>query len=163
MRNPSRVLGLTRSTLACRSLPRRGRALSRLNRRGTAALEFMVLLPLLISLCLVAVDLGRFGYLYLALSQATRAGGDYAATHNFNANTQASWETQVEDAIAAEMSNVANFQASDLNIQIQTSQDSDGLHHCEIEATYPFAPVVGWPGFANGIVLRRQLTTRQYQ
>jgi Flp pilus assembly protein TadG len=43
------------------------------SRRGAAAVEFALILPLLVTLVLACVDFGQFAYNYIAVTNAARA------------------------------------------------------------------------------------------
>ncbi len=132
-------------------------------RSGTSATELAVLLPLIVGLCLVAVDLGRFGYTYIALSQAVQVGSQYGASRDVTSFSESDWLDQVEQAVVDEMTGIPNFDPGRLNVTISTVEEPDGLNRIELDATYPFDLVIDWPFVQNPLVLRRTYTTRQFQ
>src|SRR5437899_8835587 len=73
-------------------------------RRAGAAAELAFILPLLVTLVLGAVDFGRCAYYYIAVTNAARAGAQYAIMNNYTASTQSAWQTNVKQAITDEMS-----------------------------------------------------------
>ena len=62
---------------------------ARRHRRGAAAVEFAVILPLLVTIVLGCVDFGRFAYNYIALTNAARAGAAFGCMNVYTTATQA--------------------------------------------------------------------------
>lgn len=136
-------------------------AQGRRSRRGVAATEFALVLPLLLLFAYASVDLSRFAYVYIALSNAARVGAEYGATHQFTSYTRPSWENQVLDAVKAEMSEVPHFDSDQLDIALTTTQGRAGSTEVRVEARYPFETVITWPGVPQIMDLRRQITMPQ--
>jgi Flp pilus assembly protein TadG len=107
------------------------------------------------------VDFGRIAYAYCAVSNASRAGAEYGATHNFTSYTQSSWQSRLQQAITAEMSPLPGFNASQLQVGISTTSDSYGLFRVTVEVQYPFTTIVPWPGIPQSVLLGRITTMRQ--
>jgi Flp pilus assembly protein TadG len=123
------------------------------DRRATAATELALVLPLLLTLILGCVDFGRIAYTYCAVSNASREGAEYGATHNFTAYTRATWQTRLQQAVTAEMSAVPGFDASQLQVNVSTTSDAYGLFRVTVEVEYPFTTVVPWPGTSQNVLL----------
>src|SRR5690242_21582132 len=58
-------------------------------RCGAAAVEFALILPLLVTLVLASVDFGQFAYNYIAVTNAARAGASYGIMNNYTNSTKA--------------------------------------------------------------------------
>jgi hypothetical protein len=130
-------------------------------RRGTAATEFCVVLPLLITLIVGSVDFGRAIYAYIALSNAARRGAEQAATHKFTSYTEPFWEQQVRQAVSEEMQQLKDFDSDRLSIDISTQHDADGLFLATVEARYRFETIVDWIAVPKSVELCRSVTMRQ--
>lgn len=74
------------------------------DRRGVAAAEAAVVVPFLILIILACVDFGRAISQSMSLTQAVKAGAQYAVT---SANAQAAIEAAVRNALPAAMSAAA--------------------------------------------------------
>jgi hypothetical protein len=61
---------------------------------------------------LACVDLGRFAYNHIALTNAARAGAAYAMMNNYSSSTQGTWSSDVTAAAKAEMSGQAGYNSS---------------------------------------------------
>jgi Flp pilus assembly protein TadG len=133
----------------------------RRDRRATAATELALVLPLLMTLILGCVDFGRIAYAYCAVSNASRTGAEYGATHNFTTFTRASWQSRVKQAVIAEMSGISNFDASQLQVDVNTTSDTYGLFRVTVDVQYPFTTIIGWPGVPQNVVLWRSISMRQ--
>jgi Flp pilus assembly protein TadG len=133
----------------------------RQDRRATAATELALVLPLLLTLILGCVDFGRIAYTYCAVSNASRTGAEYGATHNFTTYTRAGWQSRLQQAVTAEMAAVPGFDASQLQVDISTTSDAYGLFRVTVEVEYPFTTVVPWPGTSQNVLLWASTSMRE--
>ncbi|HEY2416057.1 MAG TPA: TadE/TadG family type IV pilus assembly protein [Pirellulaceae bacterium] len=136
---------------------------SRGRRKAAVAVEFIVLLPLLIVLGLTSVDFGRFAHTYIALGNAARVGAEYGATRSYSPSTATAWRQQIGDAMRQEFAAVADIDPSQLAIQIDVVSDSYDLHRTTITATYPFRTVVTWPMIPQPLDLQRATVYRRFR
>lgn len=137
---------------------------SRSRFRGIAALELVLVLPVLVVLGLACVDLGRAIYYQVVLSNAARVGAEYAASHQFTDYTYPVWEANLREAVVAEASHVPEFDSEDLRIRIKISGGASGsLPRIRVRTIYPFETIVKWPEFPRRLRLRRQVTMQQYR
>ena len=51
------------------------------SRRGHAAVEFALILPLLVTIIFACIDLGRFAHTYIAVTNAARAGAGFGSSN----------------------------------------------------------------------------------
>jgi len=122
--------------------PRMSRSRSR---RGGSAAEFALLLPVLVLLCLAAMDFGRFAYNYIAVTNAARAGASYGIMNNFTSATQTTWTNGVTQAAKDEMTNqVGSTNVSNLTVTVTTSTDTNNLKRVQVTASYPFTTIINW-------------------
>ena len=131
------------------------------SRAGTAAIEFVVVLPLLMMISMACVDLGRAIREYQVLRNAVQVGSDYGATHRFTSYTESGWEARIESAVLEEMQNAPNFDPARLQITMETFYDADNRLCVKVRGDYQFQTIVDWPGLPAQIPLRRVLTQRQ--
>jgi Flp pilus assembly protein TadG len=125
---------------------RRGR------RRGAAAAELALILPLLITLVLAAVDFGRFVSLYIALANAARSGAQYGAMNNFSSSTQTAWTNNVKAAAVDEISGqYSGFSSSNVTVTPNTTRDANGLRNVTVTATYQFTTLINWQWTGLGL------------
>jgi Flp pilus assembly protein TadG len=129
--------------------------------RGVAAVEFALILPLVLLLTLACVDLGRVVHAYLVVSNAARCGAQYGSMHEFTNYTRPSWESQIRTAIEGEMNGLRGFSSSNLQSTYTTTTDSDGLFQLVVKVNYPFNTIVTWPGVPSQLVLSHQVEMRQ--
>jgi Flp pilus assembly protein TadG len=140
----------------------RGLNESRRNRRrGTAATELALSLPLLATIVLGCVDFGRVTSSYVAVANASRVGAEYGATHKFTPYTQSSWETRLRQAVVDEMSPIAAFDPAKLQTTVSTTADAYGLVRVTVDVEYPFDSIVSWPGLPQHVPLWRRTSMRE--
>lgn len=132
-------------------------------RSGTAAVEFAVCVPLLLLLALACSDFGRIVYFHQIVVNAARTAAESGATHGFTAYTQPSWEADVYQAALEEMQNVPQFDEGELDYDLTTTTDADGLARITVNISYPFRTVVTWPGLPSEVVLHRIVQFRQFR
>ena len=85
-------------------------------RRGVTAVEFALILPLLMTIVLGCVDYGRFAYDYIAVTNAARAGASYAIMNNYSPSTLATWQTGVRQAARDEMALQSGYVSGNLTV-----------------------------------------------
>ena len=132
-------------------------------RRGTAMVELLVVLPLLVAVCLLSVDLARSMHLANALSNAARVGAERGATRQFTDYTRVSWQQLVEQSVLDEMQDLVDFVPSQLAIEL-TVDDADESHvRVVVLVEYEFYTVLPWPGLPRPLTIRRSVAMRQYR
>jgi Flp pilus assembly protein TadG len=129
--------------------------------RGVAAVELAVVLPVLILLTLATTDFGRVIHGFIAVANAARCGAEYGAMHKFTPYTFESWQSQVREAVRQEMAGVSGFNAAELQIDIATVTDEDGLFRAKVAVSYPFRMIVNWPGLPGATMLNHFVEMRQ--
>jgi Flp pilus assembly protein TadG len=148
-------------------LPRNPRVTNRpatSNRRsGATAVEFVVVLPLLIGLCLTSLDFGRFAHAYLALGNAGRVGAEYGATHAYSSTTAASWKQRIKEAVQQDFTAIGDIDPTQLDVQVAVTNDSYDLTRTTITTTYPFQTVVSWPTIPRPIMMQRTVAFRRFR
>ncbi|WP_425613995.1 TadE/TadG family type IV pilus assembly protein [Anatilimnocola sp. NA78] len=132
-------------------------------RRGAAATELAILLPLLIVLCLVAVDLGRYAFVSIALGNATRVGAEWGATHRYDVATDALWRARLDDAIRAEFTAEADIQPAMLTTDVDLFADSYTLSRIEVTSQYPWNTIITWPMIPRPLILENKSVVRRYR
>jgi Flp pilus assembly protein TadG len=121
-------------------------------RRGTAAMEFAVILPLLVTLVLGCVDFGRFAYTEIAVANAARAGAGFGANHPSTPATLDAWKAQVGQAVQDEL---GDFDPSLLSVTATPTAVEGGGWQAQVDVSYPFTMVVNWPGLPASMTLRQ--------
>jgi Flp pilus assembly protein TadG len=132
-------------------------------RRGASATEFALILPLMMLIIMGGIDFGRFAHSYIAVNNAARAGASYASMNAFTPATQSNWEDDIEDAVEAELSELAvpgGFDETKLTVTTTTTAEADGLWRFRIVVTYPFEMLIAWPGLPSNVNLRGVIEMR---
>ncbi|HTU21568.1 MAG TPA: TadE/TadG family type IV pilus assembly protein [Gemmataceae bacterium] len=122
-------------------------------RRGSAAVELALLLPLLGLLFLITVDFARLYYHYSIVTNCARNGALYGS------DPTSSSESPYADVTAAALAD-----APDLSPQPTVSSangtDSSGNPYVEVTVVYPFTTISSYPGLSNPINLTRTVQMR---
>jgi Flp pilus assembly protein TadG len=132
-------------------------------RRAAAAIELAILLPLLITLCLVTVDLGRACQCGIALASAARVGAEYGATRRFDVATAGVFKDRVAAAARDEFSSQSGLDPAAMLVQCEVTTAANGLHTCDVTVEYQFQTVVHWPTIPNPLILRREARFRRFR
>ena len=92
--------------------------------RGTVLVEFALLLPWLILIVLACIDFGRFAYLYIAVTNAARAGAEFAVMRPGSPASQPAWQAGVLAAVQDEMANNQGYSSTDLAVSTSLTPGS---------------------------------------
>src|SRR5438132_3408386 len=103
-------------------------------RKAVAAAELALILPLLVTLVLGAVDFGRFAFNYIAVTNAARAGASYGIMNNYTASTLTTWKANVRQAAKDEMTQqVGSGNISNLTVTVpDPTIDANGLRRLQV-------------------------------
>jgi hypothetical protein len=121
-------------------------------RRAATALEFAVILPLLLTLILACVDFGRFAYTYIVVTNAARVGASFATVNPYTPETYSLWQDSIQQAIKQEMMGMGKFNEEELTVQTAVNLQSDQIWSAQIDVSYPFQTLIAWPGMPIGRV-----------
>jgi Flp pilus assembly protein TadG len=140
------------------------RSASGRDRRGSATVEFAVLLPILMTIALLCVDFGRFAHSFIAVTNAARAGAGEASLHPVTPASRPAWEAVIHDAVETELASNSWYDPAKLEIPSpQSIEESPGVHRVVVEVRYPFETVINWPflpGYNEPVILKRVVVMR---
>jgi Flp pilus assembly protein TadG len=133
---------------------------SRKQRRGAAAVELAIVLPILVTVLLGATDFGRYSYSAIAVANAARSGAAYGSMNSFTSGTQATWQAAVQQAALDELSGSAAFDTSKLTITVISTTEASGLRRVSVQTTYPFKTIVNWSYIPSSFNLQQTVVMR---
>jgi Flp pilus assembly protein TadG len=120
-------------------------------RRGSAILEFSLMLPILLMLTMLCIDFGRFAHYYIAVTNAARAGAAYASVNLYATGKKPAWDALVRQAVVDELTSNSNswFDPSKLIVPspvvTQEGNSQWELWRVQVDVTYPFQTLIPWP------------------
>lgn len=132
-------------------------------RGGTAALELVLVLPLLVTIFGGAVDLGRIIEGDLKLSNAVRVGADYAAVHRYSPDQANDWTSRVQAAVLQEAANLRRFDPGQLTVEVSAVTESQFHTIVTVTASYPLPMSLFWFRSGTQVTLRHTVSMRQFR
>jgi Flp pilus assembly protein TadG len=114
-------------------------------------------------LALGSIDFGRIPYFHQVVANAARTGAETGATQQFTPFTRSTWEAGIQAVVLSEMQNIPHFDSSKLTYQLSTTVNSDGLNRIVINVSYPFTPLVAWPGLPSQVQLHKRVEVLQFR
>jgi Flp pilus assembly protein TadG len=119
-------------------------------RRGVAATELAVLLPVLCFLFVVAVDFARVFYFDLTLANCVRSGVMYASRDPSSSLDTSGIET-------AAKKDASNLVVANVGVSSSTNSTTNPTK-VTVTVTYPFTTITHYPGIPSTMTLSRTLT-----
>ncbi|MCI0456601.1 MAG: pilus assembly protein [Gemmataceae bacterium] len=119
-------------------------------RRGAAAAELAVVLPVLMLIVVGALDFGRFAHSHIAVTNAARAGAGVGSANPPTVPTLGTWKAQVTQAVHDEMAQLG----TPSTVTVSDPYTDEGRTLFKVTVEYPFSTVVAWPGIPGSLTLR---------
>jgi Flp pilus assembly protein TadG len=129
-------------------------------RPAATAVEFAMILPVLLLMVLGGVDFGRFAYTYIAVTNAARAGSFSGATTPYTSSTYTTWQSKVKQAAADEMGSMGGFTMSNVTATAVTTGETGSNWRAQCTVPCTFTTVVTWPGITHTMTLQRTVEMR---
>ncbi len=123
------------------------------NRSGTAALEFAIILPVIVTLLIGMFDYGALAYQTMEVSTAAHAGAEYALKNGFTASAVqtavTSATTLTVTASPAPTLEKACVTSGAIVVTAGSSCSSGGApgSYVLVYAQAPFSPIISWASF----------------
>jgi Flp pilus assembly protein TadG len=124
-------------------------------RRGVAAVELAILLPLIVFLFVITLDYARLFYFSLTVQNCARNGAMYASDPT---GAMLSPFSSVEQAALSDASSLSPTPT----VSSLTASDAAGTY-AEVTVTYQFRTITGYPGIPNQVNLARTVRMRMTQ
>ena len=143
-----------------RSGPQGRSPTARVGRHGAAAVEFAIVLPVLVTILLGATDFGRISYTTIALANAARSGAAYASMNPYNSSAPNPWTTGITQAVTDELSQYTAFDLTKLTVTATNTIESGGLQRVSVQVTYPFKTLFNWSSIPSSVNLTQTVVMR---
>ena len=119
---------------------------TRNRRRGTATIEMVFMLPLLLTVGLIGTDFGRFAHTQIAVTNAARVAAGFGSMHRVTPATLPLWQAAVRRAAVDDLTGNGWFDAGEMVMPPPTFVDeANGLRRVEVTVSYPFQTLINWP------------------
>lgn len=121
-------------------------------RRGAAAIEFAILLPVMAFLFLVALDFARIYYGALIAGNCARNGALYAAYASGGSAVNESPYTSIKEAAAADGTDISVNPVSDV-----ASSNNNDNNTVRVTVTHRFEPITNFVSLPNSGAVPRSV------
>ncbi len=119
-------------------------------RRGVAAVEMAMLMPVFCLVCLAAVDFGRAFHSLTTVSNSARNGAIYGADAKLAAKTSYS---NIQEAALSDVGNLSPKPT----VSSTYGNDSAGGAYVEVTVEYQFQCVIPYPGIPSPKIIQRKV------
>ena len=119
---------------------------------GQSLVELGILIPLLLVIVLGAIDFGRAYYAYVTVTNAARAGAQYASVSNANAADT--------EGITAAVDQEAGSLSGSPTVTASSSTDSRGKSVAMVTVAYRFNTLFAWPGLPHNVPMTQTVQMR---
>jgi Flp pilus assembly protein TadG len=134
-----------------------------IRRRGSSLVELALAMTFLLIFVGAVVDLGRFAYYYVAVSDSVSAAARFASYHPSTSSTRARWVSETRQMVVSGMQGVLGYEANRLTVSdpvLTTDPPPFAYQRVRVQAQYDFRTLVSWPGLPTQLVIARSLEMR---
>ena len=125
---------------------------NRASRTGIAAVEFAIVLPVLMFFFGTGVDFARAFYANLIITNASRN----AALYGCNNPTTAADTVGIQNVALTDTTDLG----SSVTVTSSTFTDTTGTEYVQVGVSYPFTPITPFAGFTSSLTLNQSTTMR---
>lgn len=122
-------------------------------RRGVAAVELALLLPILTFLLLITIDYCRLFYYSQVVTNCARNGAVYAS------DPFAATESPYPDLATAAKADASPDIQPQLNVTSTSGTDTNGTY-TKVTVTYTFNTITSYPGIPSSVTITRTVQVR---
>jgi Flp pilus assembly protein TadG len=133
----------------------------RRRRRGAAAVELAIVLPVLMVIVVGCVDFGRFLYYYIAVTNAAEEGAAFGslnppANYGVSGGTSSGWETAVQNAAVGEAPGLRmNGSSAPISASNVTVVDPPQSGVVQVTVSYTFQTILQYPWLPQNVIVSR--------
>ncbi len=117
-------------------------------RRGAAAVELVLVLPVLCLVCMIAIDYARLFYAWALIADAARNGALYASDSSLATSTTLG---SIQNAALATTTNLSPTPT----VANTSGTDGYGVSYVEVTVNYQFSTLISYPGIPSSVALSR--------
>jgi len=132
-------------------------------RRGASAVELAIVLPLLMTIVLGTVDIGRAFTTRCALANAVRVGAETGATYRLTPLTADAWESRIQTAVLEELHGTPQLDLSQLSVEFESVELEAGRQRITVSGQASFRTIVNWPGISHLIPITHSVSVEEHR
>lgn len=132
-------------------------------RLGASAVELAIILPVLMTIVLGTVDIGRAFTTRCALANAVRVGAETGATHRLIPLTADAWEDRIRTAVLEELQGTPQLDLSQFSVQFESVELDPGRQRITVWGEVSFRTIVNWPGLSHHIPLTHAVSVEEHR
>jgi len=117
---------------------------SKPRRTGAAAVEFAILVPVLLTIVFGAVDLGQYHHAHYGVINSARTAAGHAAMSSVTSDA-AAWHSEIRQVALNEMDQLNGFDATLATVTAVRDFSDGPVPRLRVTVQYPFSTIVGWP------------------
>lgn len=123
-------------------------------RRGVSAVEFVIVLPVMVMILAGTGDYCRFAATSIAVCNAARSGAGHGCIHPYDSYTEAALMQQCKARVAEEFSEISGFDPSLLTVSL-AREGAAPADRFKVTVAYPFRTVIQWGFLPSSIPVQR--------
>ena len=123
-------------------------------RHGVSALEFVMVLPVMVMILAGTGDYCRFASTSIAVCNAARGGAGYGCMQPFDTYTESRFLSTCRARVEEEFSGVPGFDPARLSVSI-SREGTAPTDRIRVTVTYPFETVIHWAFLPSSIPIQR--------
>lgn len=132
-------------------------------RHGASAVELAIVLPVLMTIVLGTVDIGRAFTTRCALANAVRVGAETGATYRLTPLTAEAWENRIRTAVLEELQGTPQLDLSQLSVEFESVELEPSRQRVTVRGQVSFRTIVNWPGIAHLIPISHSVSVEEHR
>ena len=118
-------------------------------------MEFAIILPVLTTISLACVDLGRVGHTQILIANAAELGAKVGASRWSERDDASNWEARIIEEVTVELSQHNNLNPEVIEVTVTAANESETQRWVRVQVEYPFELIAHWPALPDRVLLNK--------